>query len=56
MTKGFINNVKLLGDKGYIDKDVQLSLFKEFNIRVITPPRSNQTGSSIWSPKDRRLR
>ena len=56
MTKGFINDVKLLGDKGYIAKDVQLSLFKEFNIRVITPPRSNQIGPSIWSPKDRRLR
>jgi IS5 family transposase len=56
MTKGFINDVKLLGDKGYIAKDLQLSLFEEFKIRVITPPRSNQIGPSIWSPRDRRLR
>jgi IS5 family transposase len=56
MTEGFINDVKLLGDKGYIAKDLQLSLFEEFKIRVITPPRSNQIGPSIWSPRDRRLR
>ena len=56
MTKGFINDAKLLGDKGYIAKDVQLSLFEEFKITVITPSRNNQMGPSQWTPKDRRIR
>ena len=56
MTKGFINDVKLLGDKGYIAKNVQLSLFEEFKIKVITPPRNNQMGPSPWTPRDRRIR
>lgn len=56
MTKGVINDVKLLGDKGYIAKNVQLNLFEEFKIKVITPPRNNQMGPSPWTPRDRRIR
>ena len=29
MTKGFLENVKLLGYKDYIRKNIQLNLFKE---------------------------
>ena len=29
MTKGFLENVNLLGGKGYIGKNIQLSSFKE---------------------------
>ena len=56
MTKGFINNAKLLGDKGYIAKNVQLSLFEEFKIKVITPLRNNQMGPTPWTPEDHRIR
>ena len=56
MIKGFINNAKLLGDKCYIAKNVQLSLFEEFKIKVISPLRNNQMGPSPWTPKDRRFR
>lgn len=56
MTEGFIANSDLLGDKGYLAKDVQLNLFEQFAVKVITPLRNNQTGPSQWNPKHRRIR
>jgi IS5 family transposase len=56
MTKGFLENVNLLGDKGYIGKNIQLSLFKEYAVNVITPMRNNQTGPAQWNPGHRKTR
>lgn len=56
MTSGFLENVKLLGDKGYIGKNIQLSLFKEYSVKLITPLRGNQVGPSQWTPLFRKTR
>lgn len=56
MTKGFLENVKLLGDKGYIGKNIQLNLFKEYSVKLITPLRGNQVGSTQWNPLYRKTR
>ena len=56
MTKGFLENVKLLGDKGYIGKNIQLSLFKEYSVKLITPLRGNQVGPTQWNPLYRKTR
>ena len=44
MSNGFLEKVNLLGDKGYIGKNIQLSLFKENSVKLITPMRINQKG------------
>ena len=56
MTKGFLEHVNLLGDKGYIGKNIQLSLFKEYAIKLITPLRGNQFGPTQWTPFYRKTR
>jgi hypothetical protein len=56
MTNGFIKEALLLGDKGYISKDIQLSLFKELSVKLITPSRNNQIGPTQWNPKYRKER
>jgi Transposase DDE domain len=42
------SNCRLIGDKGYVAHDVQLSLFSTNTIRIITPPKSNTKQKSIW--------
>jgi hypothetical protein len=56
MAQGFLENAVLLGDKGYIAKDVQLSLFDQYAIKLITPTRRNQMGPEQWNPGHRKAR
>ena len=56
MTKGFLENVKLLGGKGYIGKNIQLSLFKEYSVKLITPLCGNQIEATQRTPLYRKTR
>jgi hypothetical protein len=48
---------ELLGDKGYISEPVQLALFEQKKVRVITPSRKNQRKpNSAWKPALARAR
>jgi hypothetical protein len=49
MTKVILENVNLPRDKVNIGKNLQLSLFKEYTVYVITPFRNDQTGSEQWN-------
>lgn len=39
---------ELLGDKGYISSNMQLALWEEQRIKLVTPLKSNMTGPSNW--------
>ena len=56
MTKDFLSNAVLIGDKGYIGKNVQLNLFQEYSVKLITPKRNNQIGPDQWNSKHRKMR
>ena len=48
---------ELIGDKGYISEPVQLALFEQKKVRVITPSRKNQRKpNSAWKPALARAR
>jgi hypothetical protein len=49
-----ISDCELLGDMGYLSKNHQLSLFENYNIKMITPFRSNMNQIKCeWNPKTR---
>ena len=50
LTKGFINNCTLIGDKGYLIRQGQLKLFENEGINVVTPKRKNQKDQGFWTP------
>lgn len=43
-----ISDCELLGDKGYISGSVQLSLFENYSVKLLTPKRANMKGESMW--------
>jgi IS5 family transposase len=49
LTHSFRDNSTVLGDKGYISRPIQLDLFEERNIKLITPTRRNQRGPTSWT-------
>ena len=51
-----MKNATLIGDKGYLSKQVQLDLFNYSNIKLQTPKRSNQKQESEWHPIFRKSR
>ena len=51
-----MKNATLIGDKGYLSKQVQLDLFHYSNIKLETPKRSNQKQEIQWHPIFRKSR
>ena len=51
-----MKNATLIGDKGYISKQIQLDMFHCSNIRLETPKRSNQKEEKNWHPIFRKSR
>jgi IS5 family transposase len=51
-----MNNATLIGDKGYLSKQVQTDLFNQCNIRLETPKRNNQKDREAWHPVFRKSR
>lgn len=51
-----MKNATLIGDKGYINKTVQIDLFHQCNIRLKTPCRKNQHQQINWHPVFRKSR
>ena len=47
---------QLLGDKGYISTNQQLSLFEEVKVRLITPLKSNMKTLDEWTGSRKRTR
>ena len=54
--KSEMKNATLIGDKGYLSKQVQLDLFHYSNVKLETPKRSNQKKESQWHPIFRKSR
>lgn len=44
-----IQDAKLIGDKGYIGKQLQLELWQERQIQLVTPMRTNQNHNTLWN-------
>jgi len=51
-----MNNATLIGDKGYLSKQVQIDLFSQCNIKLETPKRNNQKDKQNWHPVFRKSR
>jgi hypothetical protein len=51
-----MKNATLIGDKGYLSKQVQLDLFHYSNVKLETPNRSNQKEQNEWHPIFRKSR
>ena len=51
-----LSNATLVGDKGYLSKQVQTDLFTQCNIKLETPKRSNQKDQQNWHPIFRKSR
>jgi hypothetical protein len=49
-------NATLIGDKGYISKEVKIDLFESCNIKLVTPVRANQKDQKHWHPVFRKCR
>lgn len=48
---------KLVGDKGYLSKNQQMSLFENDRIQLITPKRANMKREEVlWNPRCRYIR
>ncbi len=54
--QGEMKNATLIGDKGYLSKQVQLDLFHHSNVKLETPKRSNQKEEIQWHPIFRKSR
>jgi hypothetical protein len=50
MIKEFLEHAKLHGYKGYIGKNIQLSILKEYSLKLISPVHGNQVGLTQWNP------
>ena len=53
---GKMSNATLIGDKGYISKEVKIDLFESCNIKLETPGRANQKDQKHWHPVFRKCR
>lgn len=53
---GKMSNATLVGDKGYISKEVKIDLFESCNIKLETPNRGNQKDQQHWHPVFRKCR
>jgi IS5 family transposase len=53
---GKLYNATIIGDKGYISKEVKIDLFASCNIKLETPKRSNQKDEEEWHPIFRKNR
>ncbi len=53
---GKMSNATLVGDKGYISKEVKIDLFESCNIKLETPNRGNQKDQQHWHPIFRKCR
>lgn len=51
-----MKNATLIGDKGYLSKQIQLDLFHSSNVKLQTPKRRNQKQESEWHPIFRKSR
>jgi hypothetical protein len=51
-----MKNAILIGDKGYLSKQVQSDLFHYSNVRLETPKRNNQKQEKAWHPVFRKSR
>jgi hypothetical protein len=51
-----MNNATLVGDKGYLSKQMQIDLFTYCNIKLQTPMRNNQKDIQGWHPVFRKSR
>lgn len=51
-----MRNATLIGDKGYITKQIQIDLFHQCNVRLQTPCRNNQQEQTNWHPVFRKSR
>ena len=51
-----MGNATLIGDKGYISKEIKTDLFHTCNITLETPKRKNQTDAEKWHPIFRKSR
>jgi hypothetical protein len=51
-----MNNAILIGDKGYLSKQIQIDLFSSCNIKLETPKRNNQRDQQNWHPVFRKSR
>jgi len=54
--RSFLSDCTILGDKGYLSKDVQQDLFQTNRIKLYTPKRSNQPDYHKYPAVFRRLR
>lgn len=53
---GKMHNATLIGDKGYISREVKIDLFTSCNIKLENPTRANQKQGEPWSPVFRKSR
>lgn len=53
---GKMCNATLIGDKGYISKEIKIDLFESCQIKLETPKRSNQKDDEQWHPIFRKCR
>lgn len=51
-----MKNAVLIGDKGYLSKQIQTDLFHHCNVQLETPCRSNQKEQKGWHPVFRKSR
>jgi hypothetical protein len=51
-----LNNCTLIGDKGYLSSQMQIDLFHECQIKLVTPMRKNQKEKTPWQPVFRKNR
>ena len=51
-----MKNATLIGDKGYIAKQIKTDLFHQCNVRLETPCRNNQQQQTTWHPVFRKSR
>lgn len=51
-----MKNATLIGDKGYLGKQIQIDLFHSCNVRLQTPCRNNQQEQTTWHPVFRKSR
>ncbi|ARN76515.1 hypothetical protein BST97_15555 [Nonlabens spongiae] len=47
---------QIIGDRGYISRELQADLFTSYGIELLTPPRKNQLVKSAFSPERRKNR
>ena len=43
-----INNATVIGDRGYINKELQLELFDQNQVKMFTPAKANMAKSETW--------